>query len=175
MMLLRNEYYTGRNEQGWFAAHLSVREMILMRFLNRIFGGERTSPEEKRSKKQKEKEFAAERKRKLDELGSRLKEFKEESKAMEREKKRAGKGSRKREKKTGRVVNPSYQRIHRWIESRIGTLHPDDPKLHDKLLTLLEYERTLGTAPRLMGNGDYDPYAGLEAYIRKNAYRQMLE
>ena len=70
----------------------------------------------------------------------------------------------------------AYERIFFWVESRIGIIADmDDAEVRDRLTQLLGEERKKGTAPRLHGNMNYDPYAGLEAYIRTNSYRRMLE
>jgi len=69
----------------------------------------------------------------------------------------------------------AYDRIHFWVESRIGIVADlDEQEVRDRLRELLAKERMKGTAPRLHGNKNYDPYAGLEAYIRTNSYRRML-
>lgn len=39
-------------------------------------------------------------------------------------------------------LSPRYQRIHRWIETRIGTLDPSDPNLKTKLDDLFRKEST---------------------------------
>jgi len=85
---------------------------------------------------------------------------------------------KKRQKAHRRQVlrrHPSYGSIHRWLEFRVGKMEQTDPELlHQKLLKVVEQEREKNKAPRLMGDGDYDPYKGLEAYITTHAYRKML-
>jgi len=70
----------------------------------------------------------------------------------------------------------SYERIHFWVESRIGIMADmNNEEIESRLHRLLAEERQKNTAPRLFGKGNYDPYAGLEAYIRTNSYRRMLD
>ena len=72
--------------------------------------------------------------------------------------------------------HPSYGKVHIWLESRVGQKmeNMDPDSLHQKLLQIVERERETDKAKRLMGSGDYDPYASLEAYIKTHAYRKML-
>ncbi len=60
----------------------------------------------------------------------------------------------------------SYERIHSWIESRIGKMNgAGEEELHHRVLELIdkEQERVGKTFT-----------SGLEAYIKTNAYRKML-
>ena len=68
-------------------------------------------------------------------------------------------------------TNVSYNRIHSWVESRIGKLSDmPRPEQEEKLYELLNNEKA-NKDPDL----GYDPQAGLEAYIKTNSYRKMLE
>ncbi len=61
----------------------------------------------------------------------------------------------------------SYQKIHSWIESRIGKVSDiPAPEQEQKLFTLLNDEKADKRASQT---------AGLEAYIRSNAWRKMLD
>lgn len=66
----------------------------------------------------------------------------------------------------------SYERIQFWLEDRIGNMSRMDPeKLHQRLLIGVEKEKGRikreGLNPKLCN--------GLEAYIKMNTYRRMLE
>jgi len=61
-----------------------------------------------------------------------------------------------------------YQRIHSWLESRIGSMKGQDPgELHSRLEQLVEEEER--------GWWGETPLPGLAAYVKTNAYRKMLE
>ncbi|MDW5562392.1 MAG: hypothetical protein SA339_04125 [Methanomassiliicoccus sp.] len=45
-------------------------------------------------------------------------------------------------------LGPGYQRLHGWIESRIGRVDPADPNLKTKLDGLLDRERSRYPSPR---------------------------
>jgi hypothetical protein len=69
----------------------------------------------------------------------------------------------------------AYERIHFWVESRIGILDDlEDEEIVSRLQGLLTEERQRNSAPERAGNMRSDPYGGLEAYIRTNSYRKML-
>ncbi|MEW5760605.1 MAG: hypothetical protein AB1779_07550 [Candidatus Thermoplasmatota archaeon] len=62
---------------------------------------------------------------------------------------------------------PSYYRIHKWIESRVGSLTANMPDIEIRLKLdnlLAEEERK---HPGMV--------AGLKKYIQTNAYRKMLQ
>lgn len=98
-----------------------------------------------------------------------------EASRQERERRRQKKAEERRKRMEERR-KVSYERIHFWVESRIGILEDlDENEIESRLQELLATERRKNTAPRLHGNMNYDPYAGLEAYILTNSYRKMLE
>lgn len=69
----------------------------------------------------------------------------------------------------------AYNRIQFWIEERIGPMcELTDDEIHARLDVLLTQER--GKKWKISSRGkEYDPYAGLQAYITTNSYRKMLD
>lgn len=119
-----------------------------------------------RKRREERERIAYERRR----IASEQAEARKEKKRQERENRRL-----KRLKKKEHRRQVAYNRIHFWVESRIGILEDlDESEITLRLISLLTEERANNTAHRLHGNMEYDPYAGLEAYILSNSYRRML-
>lgn len=127
------------------------------------------------AKRKEEKERARQKAAQREKERRAAERIKREERARSREEKRKLREAARREKRELKK-KVAYERIFFWIESRIGIISDlDDSEVKERLAQLLADERKKGTAPRLHGNMDYDPYAGLEAYIRTNSYRRMLE